>query len=210
MKNHRFLLAAAAIVLSFSACSSTPKVDVTTVDALGESEYWGAKDVQKVCVYMISDALSFPSIDNFIQQYKKSHGGEIPSVVVGRFRNVSSEPIDTTILSGIIRTAILRDGKLAFVEGGAAREDVRQERQEQQDYSSEESAAQLGKEIGADLILQGTVNSISTQAGKVITRTYYVSASMVNVETTRLIWESDSANPEYQVVKRITKKGVKP
>jgi hypothetical protein len=207
MKNKVFLVL--RTVLLFCACAlaascASVKVSKTTVDELGESEFWGARDVQKVCAYMIDDALAFPAITRFAESYAAGHAGEAPAVILGRFRNVSSEPIDTSILSTVLRTAILRSGKLAFVEGGAARDEIRSERADQHDgYASDATATTLGNETAAQLMLQGTVNSIVSNLDNVTTRTYYVTATITNIETSRIIWESDATNAEYQVVKTV-------
>ena len=151
-----------------------------------------------VCESLISNALSSPRIDAYIKNYTANNRGEVPAVIVGRFRNTSDEHIDTGIISGIMRTAILNSGKLEFVEGGDAREDIRAERQDQQWNASEQTAAALAQETGANFMLTGEVKSIVDKAGNTTVRTYFVKATMTNIETNRILWEG-----EYNDIKKI-------
>jgi hypothetical protein len=114
--------------------------------------------------------------------------GRLPIVLVGRFENGSDEHIDTTIISRTMEIAIFNSGKADFVAGGDARNQLRAERQDQQGNASEQSAAALGNETGADFLLMGSVKTIIDRAGDTSTRTYFVSAEMSNVETTARLW----------------------
>lgn len=175
-----------------SACSSNPKVD--RVDANTQTDlsgYWNDTDVRIVCESLISNALSSPRIDAYIKNFTANNKGEVPAVIVGKFRNTSSEHIDTSIISGIMRTAILNSGKLEFVEGGDARDDIRAERQDQQWNASEQTASALAQETGANFMLTGEVKSIIDKAGNTTVRTYFVKATMTNIETNRILWEGE-------------------
>ncbi|MDR1971642.1 MAG: penicillin-binding protein activator LpoB, partial [Treponema sp.] len=116
----------------------------------------------------------------------------VPTVIVGRFRNTSSEHIDTNIISGIMRTAIINNGKLEFVEGGDTREDLRAERSDQLANASEESASALGNETAANFMLTGEVSSTVEKAGGTTVRAYFVKATLTNVETNRILWEGSN------------------
>jgi uncharacterized protein (TIGR02722 family) len=181
-----------ALMMAVS-CASTPKVERVSADTqIDVSGRWNDTDVRQVCETLINDALTSPRIDAFIKDYTAKHNGEHPTVIVGRFKNSSSEHIDTSIISRMMRTAIINSGKLEFVEGGDLREDLRAERKDQLSNASEETAAAIGNEQGADFMLQGTVNSTVDQAGKTTVRAYFVSASLTNLETNRILWEGSN------------------
>ena len=182
------------------ACSGNPKVKRidanTTTDLSGN---WNDTDVRIVCDSLIKDALASPRIDRYISDFCSRNIGSRPAVIVGRFRNVTSEHIDTSIISGIMRTSILNSGKLDFVEGGELRDDIRLERQDQQINASATTAAMLKNETGADFMLVGTVNSIIDGAGNRMTRTYYVTATIVDIETNRILWEGENNSIKKQI-----------
>jgi hypothetical protein len=168
----------------FASCNSNPKV--TRIDAGSQvdlSGLWNDADVRIVCDSLIKSCLDSPRV---IQEIARRGG--IPTVSVGSFRNESDEHIDTSIISGAMEIAIFNSGKLDFVAGGATRNEVRAERQDQQGNASEDTASALGNEIGADFLLTGSVRTIIDRAGGQATRTYFVSAEMTSIETGARMW----------------------
>jgi hypothetical protein len=158
-----------------------------------------------VCDTLIADALASSRIDAYIKDFVNQNDGDLPAVIVGRFRNTSSEHIDTTIISGMMRTAIINSGKLEFVEGGEIREDLRAERQDQQGNAGEKTASPLANETGANIMLTGEVNSTVDKADNTTVRSYFVKASITNIETNRILWEHSN----NEIKKVITKAKVR-
>jgi len=144
---------------------------------------WNVKDVQIVCESLIHDCLSSARVNQEILSRSSK-----PSVVVGRFKNESREHIDTDIISSVMENVIFNSGKLDFVAGGDTRDEVRRERQEQQGYASEHTAASYGREIGADFLLTGAVRMIVDREGDRSIRTYFVTAELTDIETNARIW----------------------
>jgi hypothetical protein len=107
---------------------------------------------------------------------------------VGRFRNESSEHIDTSIISSTMETTIFNSGKLNFVASGGLREEIRIERQDQQSNASAATASALRNETGADFMLTGTVRAIVDRDGNQTVRTYFVTAELTNIETNQRLW----------------------
>jgi uncharacterized protein (TIGR02722 family) len=190
-----------AILGTFAGCASMPKV--SRVDAgtqLDLSGRWNDTDVRHVCQSLLDQCFGAPRIDQEIQKYRQEHSGTLPSVVVGTFRNTSSEHIDTGIISQTMQTVIINSGKLDFVAGGDNREELRAERQDQNTGNvSEDTAAALGHETGAKFILQGSVKSIVDAAGNKSVRSYFVTAELTDVETNRIIWSGQNSD-----IKKVT------
>jgi len=187
------IIAGMGVVLCvfLSACSSTPKV--ARVDAATQTDLtgrWNDSDVRQVCESLIASAISSPAIDAYIRDYSGRNGGALPAVIIGTFKNTSSEHIDTRIISSRMRTAIINSGKLAFVEHGNVRDEIRAERDDQQANASDTTAASVDKETGANFILTGEVNSMEERADNTTVRVYFVKATITNIETNRIIWRS--------------------
>jgi len=161
------------------------------------SGYWNAKDVRIVCEALIKECISSPRVEQAI----RASGGRTPIVIVGRFRNESSEHIDTAIISVTMETVIFNSGKLDFVAGGGTREDVRAERQDQQSNASEATAAALGKELGADFILTGAVRMIVDRESNRSVRTYFVTAELTDIETNARIWMSQNNDITKEIIR---------
>jgi PBP1b-binding outer membrane lipoprotein LpoB len=200
-----FVLAITALLV-FASCSSSSKV--TRVDAGTRTDLsgrWNDTDVKIVCETLIADALASPRIDSFIKAYSAQNNGNLPAVIVGRFKNTSSEHIDTSIISGIMRTAIINSGKLDFVEGGDTRDELRAERQDQQANASEETASALANETGAKLMLTGEVNCMVDQTDTTMARSYFVKANMTDIESNRILWQGENNSIKKVITRSKTK-----
>ena len=185
MKKIAGIVGAVVFLLLFSSCASGPKV--SRVDASTQTDlsgYWNDTDVRIVCESLINDCLNSPRVDQAI----KAKGGKTPVVLVGSFRNESSEHIDTGIIASVMETTIFNSGKLDFVAGGSTRNELRAERQDQQSNATEATAAKLANETGADFMLFGSVKTIVDKAGNQTVRTYFVTAEMTNVSTNQRMW----------------------
>ena len=116
--------------LVFASCESGPAV--TRVDAATETDlsgYWNDTDVRLVCNSIAQACMSSPRL-------VPKKDGKLPVVIVGTFRNMSDEHIDTEIITERIESAILNSGKADFVASKSEREGLREERQDQQSWAS--------------------------------------------------------------------------
>ena len=197
-----FLTILASLALIFSGCSSAPKVNRVEPDKqIDLSGSWNDTDVRQVCNSLIRDCLNSDSVSSFITQFSAQNNGRLPAVIVGAFRNNSSEHIDTTIISKSMEIAIVNSGKLDFVAGGDTRSEIREERDDQQQNASEATASALGNETGANFMLTGAVKMIEDRAGNAAVRSYFVSAELTNIETNRRLWMGEN-NEIKKVIRR--------
>ena len=184
MRTLRYISVCVVISLLFFSCATT---SINRVDAAQQTDisgYWNDTDVRLICNALIEDCITSPRIERFAQENKR-----LPVFIIGRFKNDSSEHIDTSIIVKKMQTAILNSGKAEFVADSTSREEVRAEREDQNmGNASEETAKALGNETGADFLLQGSVKSMVQKAGNTTVRTYHVSADLINIETNRIIW----------------------
>jgi uncharacterized protein (TIGR02722 family) len=204
MKRMMMIVVIVMSIMLMASCASGPKAGVSRIDASSVTDlsgYWNDTDVSIVCEALIADCLNSPRVAQAIA----AKGGKIPVVLVGKFRNESSEHIDTGIITTKMETAIFNSGKLDFVAGGKVRDELRSERQDQQTNASEATASALANETGADFMLFGTVKSIIDRAGNQSIRTYYVSAEMTNVETNQRMWMATNSDIKKRVVQAKTK-----
>jgi len=187
----KIMIIVGVVILLVSSCASSPASGVTRIDSSTQTDlsgYWNDTDVKIVCEALINDCLNSPRVDQAI----KAMGGKTPTVLVGSFRNLGSEQIDTSIISKRMETVIFNSGKMDFVAGGSTRDELRAERQDQQSNASEATASSLAKETGANFMLFGSVNVIVDKAGNQTTRTYFVTAEMTNVETNQRMWMGEN------------------
>ena len=172
-------------LLLLSTCGGTPTVQrVESGTEPDLSGYWNAHDVRIVCDSLLKDCFSSPRVDQILREA----GSRRPTVIVGRFRNESSEHIDTEILSTMMETTIFNSGRMDFVAPANLREELRAERLDQQGNASVETAARLGREIGANYMMTGNVRTIIDREGNRTVRTYFVTAELTNIETNARVW----------------------
>ncbi|MDR0377678.1 MAG: penicillin-binding protein activator LpoB [Spirochaetaceae bacterium] len=180
----RIVVLGLAVCGGFVACASTPKVSRVDADTQTDlSGYWNDTDVRIVCDSLINACLESPRVTQEI-----AAKGRLPVILIGSFRNQSDEHIDTSIIAKTMEIAIFNSGKADFVAGGDTREELRAERIDQESNASEDTAAALRNETGADFLLTGSVKTIVDRAGKTSTRTYFVSAELSNIETNTRLW----------------------
>lgn len=154
-----------------------------TTDITGR---WNDTDSRQTANTMIRDLLAKPWIGNFV-----SDNARKPFVIVGQVRNKSSEHIPVATFIKEIEKELVNSGQVSFVASAGEREGVRDERMDQQGYSSTETAKELANEQAADFMLQGIINSIveSFEGQKVVY--YQVNLELVDLESNTKVWLGD-------------------
>ncbi len=146
---------------------------------------WNDVDSQQVAQAMIADALSF----GWINQWRQNTGSK-PVVIAYGVKNRSLEHINTQTFMKDLERAFLRSGRVSVVADSAQREAVRGERAEQQ-MGLTANPARIGKELGADFVLTGVLNSIVDQEGGEKVVFYQANLELINVETNEKVWIGD-------------------
>jgi PBP1b-binding outer membrane lipoprotein LpoB len=100
------------------------------------------------------------------------------------------EHIDTEIFTKELERAFVNSGMVDVVASLNETQQIRDIRSDQQNYASYETAAALGKELGADYVIIGNISSIvdETSSGKQMSVYYTVNLELVDVETNRKVW----------------------
>ena len=173
-----------SLMVLIGGCASSPKVTRTSSDeVIDVSGYWNDTDSQMVSSEMIADALSRVWID----EWKGANGGK-PTVIVGLVRNQSSEHINTRTFTKDLERAFVNSGRVRLVASSDERSGVRSERLDQLRNSTIDTAKSMGKEIGADFMLIGGINSIVDAAGGKKVRFYQTELELINLESNEKVW----------------------
>lgn len=177
-------------VLITSGCSTkVSRLDEGVEVAL--SDRWNAKDSELVANEMINDMLSFPWARDFQFDHNKR-----PAVIVQHIANKSHEHIAIDTFINDIKRAVIRSGRAEFVVGGDERDNIREERREQE-LNSRNAKAQ-GQEDAADFALSGSINSIVDQVGKQRVTFYQVDLKLIDMETNREVWNGQKKLQKLQ------------
>ena len=153
---------------------------------------WNDSDASMVAKAMIKQVLSGGWLENF-----KEENDRKPVIIVGRIRNKTSEHLNTGIFIKDIEKEMVNSGRVKFVASQKQRKEIRDERMDQQSYSSMESAKELANETGADFMLQGEISSVidSFEGRKVIL--YKVDLELIDIENTSKVWMGDKKIKKY-------------
>ena len=177
------------VVLTIALINGCANRKITRVDpneTIDLSGRWNDSDSRLVSEEMIGDLLTSAWIPRYLKANDKR-----PVVVVGLVENKSHEHINSETFIKDVEKAIIRDGNIRLVVAGEKRNELRKERAEQQDYASPETTKKWGKELGADFILQGTINSIVDSYKKQKVVTYQIDLRLTNIETNEVVWMGD-------------------
>ena len=165
--------------------------DPTKVETL--TEQWGSTDIQSVADRMVNSLVRHPIFAN----------GARPVVQVSTVKNKTTEHIDTKTITDKIRTALIHTGLARFT----AVSDANREILDNLDYQSgsgvvdPKTAKRVGKQIGADYLLYGEVDSIVKEAGRTTDVYYKLTLNLVDIETGIIEWTDE---------KEIRKQAVRP
>ncbi len=153
------------------------------------SGYWNETDAHMVADSIVDQCLDGRWLTDF-GTGDRSRGERVPQpvVVVGSIFNESSEHINTDLFMNEIERALLESGEVQIAAGGASRGEVRAERSDQSIFSSPETAAEYGREIGADYVMTGNIGSIIDQEDDTRSIYYQVSIELIDVETALKAW----------------------
>jgi uncharacterized protein (TIGR02722 family) len=170
-----------ALILLTACSTSITRIDPQeTVDLSGA---WNDSDSRMVAQEMIDDALSRPWIADFSRQQARR-----PAVIVGTVRNLSHEHINVNTFIADMERELLNSGRVDFVASRVDRDEVREERIDQDLNASEESRNAPGQEQGADFMLQGQINTIIDSNSNDQLRYYQVDLTMVSLANNRKVW----------------------
>ncbi len=168
--------------LILSACSTS----VERLDAQQQidlSGAWNDTDSQLVAREMIEDSLSRAWISKFVKTE-----GKDPAVIVGRVKNLSHEHINTNTFIANMERELINSGEVQFVASSANRQEIRDERADQDLNASEATRKEMGQEYGADFMMQGQINTIIDVDGSTQVRFYQVNLELISIKDNRKVW----------------------
>ncbi len=193
MKQTLRILLIVMLAIAMGACSSRKVTRVSPDETIDLSGRWNSTDAQSTAEAMITQSLS----ERWISNFQNQNDNLKPVVIVGFVQNKTHEHIDAEIFINDLEKAFINSGRVKLVQGGEKREQLRGERAAQQDYSSPETVAQWGREVGANFMLQGDITSIVDTYKKEKVIFYKVNLQLTNIETSEVVWIGDKEIKKY-------------
>jgi penicillin-binding protein activator len=188
-------LIACVVVLAGSSlgCASkrVSRIDPGTVTDL--SGRWNDTDSRLVANALIEKSLT----NSWARRYAELHGGEAPTIIIGDFTNKTMEHVPVGTFVRDLERAYVGSGAVRVVASAAERQDVRAERQDQQQNARSDTRARMGQELGAKFMLQGELQAIEDGAGKEKVVFYQVDATLIDLESNTKVWVGDHKIKKY-------------
>lgn len=184
MKNLFTQIIISTLILFLAGCGSSRTVQRTSSDTTVDlSGRWNDTDSRLTAKKIVDGLLDSRWIINFNKENDRK-----PVVIVGNIKNNSSEHIQTKIFSKDIERELINSGEVKFVASSEERAEIRDERAEQQQYSSMETAKRLANETGADFMLKGVISTQNDSFDGQAVKYYQVDLEMIHLETNEKVW----------------------
>ncbi len=184
MKKIALMLAVLCFSAALFSSSSAPKITRVNADeAIDLSGNWNDTDSKLVADEMMADSVARPWMDNFIKANQTK-----PRIIVGTVLNKSDEHINTETFVKDLERSLINTGKATFVASKAERDEIRDERMDQADFSDPATVKKFGKEIGADFMLKGQINTITDAIKNETLKYYQIELELVDIQTNEKVW----------------------
>lgn len=208
MKAISLSLSLVALVCLASACSSVRYDDPDRAETLTID--FGSTDLQTLANGMTNSFLQSPSLQ-FLDQTGKGEDKRIV-MYVGKVENRTSEHIDTQGITDSIRVKLLQSGRFRFTADDAGQDQIGDQVRFQQGSGRVDpaQARAFGKQIGADVIMYGTLRSIEKGRGRSIESGgvkkedvyYQFVLNAVNINTGEIMWA------EEKDIRKVERRGI--
>jgi uncharacterized protein (TIGR02722 family) len=189
--NMKNIIQLSLIVMSIAilgSCTSQRKVTrISPDEQIDLSGRWNDTDSRMVAEELTDQVLN----QKWLPRFEQENNGQRPVLIVGLIRNKSHEHIDSETFIKDIERSIINNGSVRLVQAGDKREELRGERADQQNFSSAATAKKWGMELGADFMMQGSINSIVDEYQRQKTVTYQINLELTHLETNEIVWIGD-------------------
>lgn len=194
----RWGAALAVLVLTVGSAGCARKVTrIAPEQAIDLSGRWNDVDSRLVADSLIHQSFAAAGSGNWAFRHSQRHGGAQPTVIVGTIRNSSMEHVPVGTFVRDLERAYINSGMVRVVASRDEREEVRDERFDQQEFASEATRSQLRAETGADYMLQGEIQSIEDRERGRSVVYYQVDMSLVNLESNAKEWVGQHRIKKY-------------
>lgn len=177
-------MAMLAMALLLSGCAS--RVDYGDAQARETvTTDFGSTDLQMIAAKMVDDMMVFPPIVAMTRDRR-------PVLFVDRVKNKTSEHIDTESITDTIQSKLINSGKFRFVDMSVVNR-VREQLEYQQDSGmvDQATAAQMGRQVGAEFMLYGNLSSIVKRDNSTKDVYYKFTLKLLNIQSGIIEWSGE-------------------
>ena len=205
-------LMCSAFITMLSGCVSLQVTRTDTDQIIDLSGRWNDTDSRLVAQAITEEFTKgawlarFQQANTTPEKPVERYGKPQPVIIVGAVLNKSHEHIEPDTFIKDIEKAIIDKGEIRIVANSALRAKLRQEKGEQVGFVTPETQKKFGRELGADYMLFGTINTIVDTEGSNKVFFYQVNLELIHLETNEKVWMGDKKIKKYRGGKKIKKK----
>ena len=202
------------LIAAITSCTPLRVTRTSTAQVTDLSGRWNDTDSRLVAEKMLEEVTNAPWLAKFQQTHLKkvqrflSEENEMeqalvyserkPVLIVGTILNKSHEHIEADTFIKDLERALIREGEIRIVANSTFREKLRGERAGQAAFVSPETQKRLGRELGADYMLFGEINTIVDTEGDNKVVFYQVNLELADLETNELVWVGGKKIKKYK------------
>ena len=184
------------VVFCVAGCAPTVKYEIKDEETVIGSD-WSAKDLKDVGDYMAA------SIRKSAFVASPRYAEENPRWVLARdMKNETDEHVNTRTIMEKIRTRLINAGTARFIDDQAVEDILGRMKLHQSGLFDDRTVAQVGKLVGAQLILRGTISSIRKRNERKDIIYYNITLQLVSIQTGEILWTDEKE------IQRLTSKSL--
>jgi uncharacterized protein (TIGR02722 family) len=182
----------ALFLIIFAGCAKRTVTRVSPDQQIDLSGRWNDTDSKLVAEEMVKDAINRAWRSDFVNKTSKK-----PVMIIGVITNKSHEHIEAETFIKNMEREFINTSTVRVVQNAQFREKMRQERADQQEFASPDTQKKWGRELGADYMLFGNINSIVDAINKKQVTYYQVNLELVDLETNEKVWIGEKQIKKY-------------
>lgn len=191
MLNAKYILSVSPLLLTvslaFTGCASFEGDYGDPNQAQILDDRWNPTDANLTVQKMVKDMTAAPWVRNWREDMQKKQTDR-PFVLVDDMENRTSEIIDTKALFEDLRSQILNDGKVRFLDGDARKKILNEYKYQQSGVVKKDHIKGPGNQFGADFFLSGAISSIVSKQGGKSSVQYQIEMKLTNISSGELVW----------------------
>ncbi len=192
MKTIIKLSSIALFLIIFASCAKRTVTRVSPDQQIDLSGRWNDTDSRLVAEEMVKDAINRAWRSDFVTKTNKK-----PVMIVGVITNKSHEHIEAETFVKNMEREFINSSTVRVVQNAEFREKMREERADQQEFASPDTQKKWGRELGADYMMFGNINSIVDAINKKQVTYYQVNLELVDLETNEKVWIGEKQIKKY-------------
>ena len=182
------------LILVCCGCGPSIQHSITDEETVTGSD-WSAKDLKDVSDYMAD------SIKKSAYRNRPQYTVEKPRWILARqLKNETDEHVNTRTIMERIRTRLINEGTANFIDDQATEDILNQMKLQQSGLFDHKTVVQVGKLVGAQLILRGMISSIRKRSDRKDVIYYNITLQLVDIKTGEIVWTDEKE------VQRLTRK----